>query len=486
MSNNAENNKKNILFLVLDGFRGDLCFGKNKTSKTPNIDKLIENGICFHKAISSGMSSTPSVSSILTSLYPFESLVQDGNLFKINPNLPTFVNELQKNGYFTYAIIQDPLSHIGFKNIFGKNLDTYDHANEKLWSGLGSKIITKIIDIKKSNPWFCYIQLYDLNLLIYPNDVQLEKGPLEIQDSQFGKNHYERIISAQDKWIGKIIDNVDMKNTLIIFTADHGLESGAYDEELENFDFEQKTKRIVEPGIFFNVGMKMKSIIPFRKKLSRKYVEHVDEIKKQRQKPELTNLENFEKTKYKKRLMELSVMFKSNVFDDRIHVPLIFSGVDLPKKIKINNMVRSIDIFPTIFDICGLSNNLMNRRGRSLTPFFSDSEYSELPVFIESSVNVIKSINSNVIGIRTSKFKYFRDKNDPKKNINLFNLLNDPLEECNIANDNPKLIESFESELEKINSKKIFEIKENQSDDEIGIEEAKEIEKKLKDAGYIA
>ena len=161
------NKKPNILFLVLDGFRGDLCYGQNKTSKTPNIDKLIKNGTFFQTTISSGASSTPSVSSILTSLYPFESLVQDGDIFKIDPKISTHISELQKNGYDTHAIIQDPLSHIGFRNIFGQNLHTYDHANEKIWSGLGTKIINKINKIKKSNPWFCYIQLYDLNLLTF-------------------------------------------------------------------------------------------------------------------------------------------------------------------------------------------------------------------------------------------------------------------------------------------------------------------------------
>ena len=52
-------------------------------------------------------------------------------------------------------------------------------------------------------------------------------------------------------------------------------------------------------------------------------------------------------------------------------------------------------------------------------PLFSDLELEELPIFIESSVNVTKSRNSNVIGIRTSDFKYFRDKDDQKKNLNL-------------------------------------------------------------------
>ena len=49
---------------------------------------------------------------------------------------------------------------------------------------------------------------------------------------------------------------------------------------------------------------------------------------------------------------------------------------------------------------------------------------------------------------------------------------------------NPEMVQSFENELIKINHNREFVVKEN-DDDEIGIEEAKEIERKLKEAGYI-
>ena len=33
--------------LLVDGFRADKCFGDKKTSITPNIDSLIQNGILY-------------------------------------------------------------------------------------------------------------------------------------------------------------------------------------------------------------------------------------------------------------------------------------------------------------------------------------------------------------------------------------------------------------------------------------------------------
>jgi len=232
------------------------------------------------------------------------------------------------------------------------------------------------------------------------------------------------------------------------------------------------------------MGMKMKTIIPYRKKFAEKYKDHIAKIKEEKQKPENDELQKLEIPQYRKRLMELSVIPKSNIFDDRIHVPLIFYGYNSDSPKIIDMMVRSVDIFPTILDTCGLKNDLSKRRGRSLNKFISNEDFNEKPVFIESSVNVVKSPDSNVIGIRTGEFKYFRDREISNKNINLFNLINDPLEEHNIAEENPKMVEFFEKELKSISPTLDFKIKENDQD-KIGEDEAKEIEEKLREAGYI-
>jgi len=479
--------KPNILFIVLDGLRADRCYGKKKSSITPNIDKLIQNGIYFNQTIASGQSTLPSISSIFNSLYPFESLVPDRNLFKISPRIPTYISKLRDEGYKTFAIVHEPLIHLGFQNIFGDNLVTYNHVKEKLWSGLGEKVLENFSSIKKHEPWFCYMQFYDLNLLIYPNEERLQKGPIEINDSKYGENQYERIISAQDKWIGEILKQVNLENTLVIFTSDHGLESGAYNDELQKFNDEQRIRKIVSPGSVFKTGMKFKSIIPFRKKFSEKYKEYVQNIKEKKQIPELENLKNQDLSPYVKRLMQFSIWQTSHVYDDRVHVPLVFCGYHIASGKIINKLTRSIDIFPTIFDICDLD-NLKNRRGQSLQPLMIDEEFNEMPVFVESSVNVIKSPNSNVIGIRTSKFKYFRDKKNPEKSVHLFDLISDPLEEYNIANENKEKIKEFENKLKAVNDKLDFNIKEISDEigiDEIELDKAKEIEEKLRQAGYM-
>ena len=110
--------KPNILFLLIDSFRADKCFGDDKTSLTPNIDNLIKNNVYFTQAICSAPVTCPSVSSIFTSQYPFESIIQDENHYKINSDITTYIDDLVKLGYFPFAITPELTSYMGLKKIF--------------------------------------------------------------------------------------------------------------------------------------------------------------------------------------------------------------------------------------------------------------------------------------------------------------------------------------------------------------------------------
>ena len=87
--------RPNILFIVIDSFSANKCFGANKTSITPNIDFLISRGIYFSQTISAASSTVLSFGSIFTGLYPFESVTRENNYFKINPKIYKSIMEEQ-------------------------------------------------------------------------------------------------------------------------------------------------------------------------------------------------------------------------------------------------------------------------------------------------------------------------------------------------------------------------------------------------------
>ena len=99
----------------------------------------------------------------------------------------------------------------------------------------------------------------------------------------------------------------------------------------------------------------------------------------------------------------------------------------------------------------------------------------EKPIFIQSSFPMEKE-SEYLVGIRTSKYKYNRSIDDPKQNVYLYNLENDPKEEQNIANKEKETVEQYENILKKYLSNIQNEEK---SDDEQMIED------ELKKLGYI-
>jgi len=114
----------------------------------------------------------------------------------------------------------------------------------------------------------------------------------------------------------------------------------------------------------------------------------------------------------------------------------------------INQQVRSVDIYPTIFQLVGLDIS-EKIDGVSLIPLILGSNMKEQPAILESRINVEDGITSNTIGVRTSKFKYFRNINDEKKDVTLYDLDKDPLEEENIQESRKEIVFEMENILKK-------------------------------------
>ena len=164
--------KPNILLLVIDSFRADKFFGAKKTSITPNLDKLTNEGVYFSQAISSAPASLPAISSIMTGLYPFSTLSLQNKVYNLKENIPTIGQKLIIEGYRNFALIPKILTLMNLENSFEKNIESYDD-DLTLYDGVGEKIIKKLEKINSQKPWFFYIHLnqfprnYHINTALY-------------------------------------------------------------------------------------------------------------------------------------------------------------------------------------------------------------------------------------------------------------------------------------------------------------------------------
>ena len=453
--------KPNILFLVIDSFRADKFSGSNKSSLTPNIDKMIQNGTYFKQAISSADGTLLSWSSLLTALHPFKTGIRSEKLHKINPDIKTYFDILKDQGYYFYSQLPSLSKTVGIFPEF-ENEDSFFDYYLTCTKGLGKKIIN-MLESDLKTPWLAYLHIEDLH---FPIEV-----PPDVNDEKYGLTNFDKAVSNLDTWIGRFIEKIDLEKTIVVLVSDHGSYLTSINHNGEQISLEvnsslQTTTR--------NIG---KAVPNFLKPVKSKTFFALEKIRKQKR---LSKVEKFNLKNHEKRgLLWQRSDVDHFLFDDVLHVPLVFLGYGIKSNIKISQQVRTIDIFPTICEIIGLANRDNEIDGRSLLPLIEGRELQELPNYIESSHLSLEIVTNDVIGIRTSNYKYFRDIDNPKNRIHLFNLKEDPFEDENIAAKSPEIVDKHEDILQKMikDSPEITE--------EINEEETKKIEEELKKLGYM-
>ena len=452
--------KPNIFFLNLDSIRSDKFTGKTKTAITPNIDKLIKNGTYFSQCISSGDGTVISLNAVFNAQFPFRTgrraetlILKDNNYFEI----------LKKSGYEIYGLVTNFFALKNFLSYCKNENGGYRYTKrgkildiEGILNGLGEKMIELLDSSKMKRPWFFFIHPDDLH---FPLVV-----PKEFDNQRFGDSPYERVLSALDQWIGNFLEKIDTSNTLILISGDHGHLIPFENKGSRDFEPEMKTglkigKKIM-PKLTHKVGAKV--IIDLRNKIRDSRLKKVNE-----------GLTPYQK---RSRLPHTTLL----VNEEMIHVPLFFTGINTPKNKIIHDLVRSVDIFPTIFNMLGIDDSaLKDKDGRSLVPMLEDKKLTELPAYFNTNPHKEVTLNDKV-GIRTSKYKYFRAEIDKVKEINLYDLENDPQENNNIASENPEIVKSMEEILEKLTKNATID-----EPEKLTKKQEKIVEKQLKEMGYI-
>ena len=447
--------KPNILFIVIDSLRADKVFGKNKTSKIPNIESLIKNGVYFDQAICSTPATGVSISSIFTGLYPFKIGMGSEKYQKFNPKIRSCIQILKENDYNTYATSPEITNDLGVTHDF-ENPDKSYNNYFSLFAGLGNQIIQKISANYLKKPWFFYIHIFDLHKPVVV--------PKKFDDEKFGLSQYERMLSATDFWIGKILEKINLSNTLVIFTADHGeyIPFIKHEDKIISLEASATEKNL------WKLGNKVpQNLSPIKRKLAGLIRTTRNQIKN-------TKLDHSSFSEYERRvLLHLRQSNLLDLYDDLIRVPLIFSGYGITSNSIISRQTPHVDIFPTILDIIGIESQ-EQVDGKSLLPIINGKKLRDSFVYIESSPGIGKG-RDKVIGIRSSNFKYFRDLNNTGRVLHLYDLKNDSLEENNIANKSKSVLKNLEEELLKIRSGS-YEKYEN--------EISEEVKQVLKELGY--
>ena len=468
VSSNSNLIKPNILFLIFDSFRADKISGPDKNSLTPNFDYIKKNGVFFDHAISSSDGSISSYAGLFSGKHPFKTGMRSSKLTGLI-DTTSYLEFLKNHGYKLYGCMPKSSSFLEIIPEFANNEEAFLDYGMSVFTDAGRITLDKL-NSKMKEPWLFIMHTGDLHFPI--------TNPKGFEDEKFGSNNYEKQISAIDSWLGQILEKIDLEKTLVVIIGDHGSYIQALSKESLNVDFQDKGE------------LQMKVL-----KISNKFPKFLEPLK--------LNLflarENINRKRKEKKIKDLNLKSheirgllhqRSNLerflFDEKVRVPLFMIGPNVDQGMTISQQVRLIDVFPTICEIIGIPDKDEKIDGVSLYPLLENKKMGTLIAYMESSPAIlIQPII--VIGVRTDKYKYFRNRYDSSKNVHLYDLENDPYEDDNIADKDKNIVEAMEDILKKIISG--FSLEKGcslvDSDEELGTEESSMVEKQLKKMGYI-
>lgn len=249
MATHAAAKRPNLVLLIADDMAWDDsgAYGR-KTIRTPNLDKLAQQGMRFDRAFLTCSSCSPSRASIITGRYPHSTNAEQLH-WPVPAEQTTFVELLKKAGYWTAAVgkwhlgdfIRNRFDVIKEADISGFQFTaSIDEARKKQIeasggaSGCGNWIAT-MRERPKDKPFFLWLasidphRPYEENIIpnpTRPEDVYVPPYMPDVPDVRKDLALYYDEIRRLDSYVGQVLDELERQgeaqNTFVLFLSDNG------------------------------------------------------------------------------------------------------------------------------------------------------------------------------------------------------------------------------------------------------------------------
>jgi arylsulfatase A-like enzyme len=477
----------NVILIVLDALRPDhlSCYGYSKKT-SPNIDALAKQGVIFKNAFCQSVVTLPSVTSLFTSLYPFSHRVMHIFKDKVPEKVYILAQVLNTYGYKTawFGVLDDPHTGKsegllkGFTEKYGVYPKKNDSANQK-----DREIIFSWIKENHKVPFFLMFHSYQTHegtfvLTRFDNKFSqnvskkfthyldtIEKREWE-RLRHTVKNHPETLYNILGKdWVQK-----NKEYFMLTFSQAKNLNSVIMKEPWEKrFLLHRWSSSLLfsflhsldEDGISNLLSLLDSSIYEFDTSMVSKLVNELKELKLYDKTIIIITADHANEYNEHGRLGH-----GNSLFDESIHVPLIFYIPNLLKPLRNEELVQSIDILPTVLDLLDI-------------PIPHQAQGISLVGLMEAKDNALtnKYVYSQAFGgllsIRSRQWKLIQKfkidwvdlgpweglKNwDDSIQEWLFNLQKDKTEKNNLIDKKPKVARDLRQLLEsKLNSLVVYQ-----------------------------
>ncbi|MEN8148965.1 MAG: sulfatase-like hydrolase/transferase [Planctomycetota bacterium] len=390
--------RPNLVLLVVDCLRADRAYGVAGNCRNATTNGLRERGHTFTTAVSSAANTTPSFASLLSSLFGFHHGVRSLRGYKMKDTFPTLPEVLRDAGYHTVAEVSGPLIP---ENRLNRGFDDYVFRGNGM--GLFSTFLGQLkrrVRDDDPKPFFLLLHLWSLH------------RPRKIRPGWdrpgYGDTRYDRSWSSLDERIGKLLPHLP-ENTVLALTGDHGERFNDGDDEPENFRIASRF-----PFLENRAEMRHERAKRRRQRHARKRGEDTGPLG--------------------------GACHGFHVYEDLVRVPLIFAGPGVPAGGATPDLVRHVDIGPTLLDLAGVPiPDDFGADGRSLVPFLRGEAMGNVPAYIEATGENLETPTRWVASVRTEEMKYCRGLLNEDMPEEMYDLTVDPAEERNLAPDDPRV-----------------------------------------------
>lgn len=420
----------NILFLFTDDQRFDTirAWG-NQIVQTPNLDKLVKNGISFTNAYimggTSGAVCMPSRAMLLTGRGLFHLQGKGESIPRDHVMMPEFFRNL---GYKTFGIGKWHNGREAFARCF-------TDGDEIMFGGMSDHWNVPVYHFDPSGSYKTKIPVirnpYQSNQITYIHGDHITEG----------KHSSELFADAAIRFL-KGYHSTEPFFLYVAFTAPHDPRT-APPEFLKMYEPEKiplpPNFRPVHPFDNGEMNVRDEKLAPrprqpeeIRRHIAEYYaiISHLDAqighiLAALEKSGQADNTLIVFTSDNGLALGRHGLLGKQNVYEHSVHVPLIISGPGIPRGEKRSHLCYLYDIFPTLCDLVGVPPPA-SVEGLSLAPVINDRKRNTRPALYFAYRHFQRAL-------RTERWKLILYNVKGEKHTQLFDLENDPWETDNLA-----------------------------------------------------
>lgn len=445
----------NVVIISLTNTRKDDMgiYGYTRNT-TPNIERFFKNSLLFENAFAPASWTLPVVTSLFTSLFPDRHGVMDRyDGSRLSDDTLTLAEIFKENGYKTAGFTGGGDYNRQFNQDQGFDIfyDQGDARSPLAYAGTGDSIPRAVDWLNKlqgKDKFFLLVQGYDTHCPFTPKepfDTMFTEGQKSNIDYKtclwtFGptKPVYENGVRL---WPVKNMGNSDgVIDEIKLSDNDVAYMTALYDGEIAQAD--NNLNELFK--IFEEKGLTKNTIFIFMS-------EHGDLLGEHG------------------RFMRGGPL-RGTFYDPVINFPLVIRHPGINHFEKIDSLVQTVDLMPTLLEMLGLKDDQSQKRqGKSvIRDFMGQGETNEY-VYAASSYNAVDNSFfkgfSRVGAIRNKEWKLIKEivaadkdaftsgggKN--KESYELYNILKDPGENNNLINEQKDIATSLKNKLKDWNRK---------------------------------